>query len=266
MQGSPHYPSEETGLPQLSSARRPAFPLAELSGLGRHLKREVVWVDGDGVCHGEEDAFPLPGNRAAAPVPMAANTSAEAELRQERPTRGCRGAPSPHGAGAAAAAPPGPPHRGEVGRWGCAPLPARLRVPVPGEARCPLHQRILLPCSQLWFQPGCSAGRALAVQTRGRGCSLQGGAVGPERVSAEPLALPQHSPSGAWGVPFTHSAASSLLLPVHPSPSCGTASLQGWHDLGSSTTPQIFTVKLCPEATSPFSSSSLLHLQPPWQG
>lgn len=159
---------------------------------------------------------------------------------------------------------PRAPHRGQMGRWCCAPFSACLRVPAPRGARC--TKGFFLPCSQLWLQSGCSAGRALAVRTRGRGCCLQGGAVGPEGVSAEPLALPQHSSSCAWGVPFTHSAASSLLLPVHSSPSCGTASLQGWHDLGSSTTPQIFTVKRCPEATSPFSSSSLLHLQPPWQG
>lgn len=207
---------------------------------------------------------------AAAPVPMAANTSAEAGLQRSGQPGAAGGAPSPHGAEGAAAAPPGTPTKwgdgavppslpacgslsgGQAGRSG-SPVPA-----APEETFC--------PASSSPFSQCCSAGRALAVRTRGRGCCLQGGAVGPEGVSAEPLALPQLSSSGAWGVPFTHSAASSLLPPVHRSPSCGTASLQGWHNPGGSITCQIFTVKLCPEETSSFSSSSLLHLQPPWQG
>lgn len=209
---------------------------------------------------------------AAAPVPMAANTSAEAGLQKERPTRGCWGGPiAPRSRGCRSCSPRDP-HRGKVGRWCCAPFPACLRVPVRGPGRAlgspvpAAPKETFCPAASSPFSQCCSAGRALAVRTRGRGCCLQGGAVGPEGVSAEPLALPQLSSSGAWGVPFTHSAASSLLPPVHLSPSCGTASLQGWHNPGGSITCQIFTVKLCPEEASPFSSSSQLHLQPPWQG
>lgn len=99
---------------------------------------------------------------AAAPVPMAASTSAEAGLRKERPTGAAGGAPSPHGAGVPRLLPQGPP-RGQVGRWCCAPFPACPRVPVRGRAgrsgtRCPLHQRDSVPSFQLWFQPALLSG------------------------------------------------------------------------------------------------------------
>lgn len=81
-------PVKKRGL--LSSARRATFLLAELSGLGRHLKREVVWVDGDDVCHGKRTRSRCQATGAAAPVPMAASASAEAELQEERP-RGAAG-------------------------------------------------------------------------------------------------------------------------------------------------------------------------------
>lgn len=131
---------------------------------------------------------------AAAPVPMAASTSAEAGLQQERPTRAAGGAHRPPE--------PGVPQL----LWGdmvLCPLPC-LRVPVP----CPLHQRRLGALLQLCFQR-CLAGCALAVQTQGRGCCLQGGA---EEVSAEPLALPQHLSPGVGG--STHPFCSQVSAPA----------------------------------------------------
>lgn len=106
---------------------------------------------------------------------------------------------------------------------GAAPLPCLPRVPVRPGARC--SQGDSVAASSSGSSQRCSAGRVLASVCR---------APGP------PSALI----FGCWGVPFTHSAAGSLLLPIHPSPSCGTASLQGWHNLGSSITRQIVTVKL----------------------
>lgn len=119
MQESLRHPNNETGLAQL------VFSLAGLSGLGRHLKREVVWVDGDDVCHGEEDAFVLPGNRICS-----ARANGCKHLCRGRSRGGANlgllaagGPPSPHGAQGVGQLFPERPPQSQSGEIGLCPLP-----------------------------------------------------------------------------------------------------------------------------------------------
>lgn len=164
MQGSPHHPSEETGLPQLSSASY--ISLAELSVLGRHLKREVVWVDGDDVCHGEEDAFPLPGNRRCSARANGCEHLCRGRATEGAANAGLLGGPHrPTEPGVPQLLPQGPPQRLSGEMVPC-PLPCQPQGPCAGpgqgralgesSARCTKGE--FLPCSQLWFQSGLLSG------------------------------------------------------------------------------------------------------------
>lgn len=214
---------------------------------------------------------------SAAPVPMAASTSAEAGLEKEQPTQGCSllgGPPSPHGAvGVAQPLPQGSPQR-QSGEMGLCPLPCLLGgpclgpeqqggwaglsgSPVPAEP-----METFCRASSYGFGQCRSAAaeeNALAAQTQVRGCHLHGGAC---RAPCPPSA---HILRGV-GACYPSSAARSPTLPAHPSPACGMASLRGRHDPAAPSLAQFSPCICAPKETTPFSSSSLLHLQPPVAG
>lgn len=155
------------------------FPPAELPGSGRHLEREEVSMETVFVA-GRRTRSRCQATGAAAPV--AASASAEAGLRQQRPARGCWGAPAPQGAAGATAAPPATPPEAQ---WGDgAVLPSPPAAP----------EELFRPASSSASSQRCSAGRALAVRSQGRKhlaavCKVV--LRGPRWGSADPRALPQ---------------------------------------------------------------------------
>lgn len=219
---------------------------------------------------------------SAAPVPMAANTSAEAGPEKERPTRGCSllgGAHHPtQRGGDGTAAPPCPRRRGEAGRWGCAPSPACRGggggVPAQGPEQrggraglsgspVPTHRPLGTVCraSSRGFGRRCSAaaeGYAPAAQRgpqrRGGGGAAGGGPrSSPPALSAHPRAQGDISPSVQQA---------RQPLPAHPSPALAAGPARPRRSFAC----PLFTLHLHPEETNPSSSPSPLHLQPPLAG
>lgn len=217
---------------------------------------------------------------SAAPVPMAANTSAEAGPEKERPTRGCSllgGAHHPtQRGGDGTAAPPCPRRRGEAGRWGCAPSPAcrgrggslpRGRssegagqgsrgAPCPPTA--PWGRSVALPAA---VSVG-AARRPLRVTPRRRsgGRSAGGGGAAGGGPRSSPPALSAHPRAQGDISPSVQQARQPL--PAHPSPALAAGPARPRRSFAC----PLFTLHLHPEETNPSSSPSPLHLQPPLAG